>query len=620
MADRTVNKPTGPTKSFMTVGPTLHYSHANVRRCWGLAIVVFVGACVFWSKILTGRAFFLDPGLLADPSRWGLGQFIDKPISIYEYPWQILVLGVLMGIMGSSGVVISQLMSFRYSIPFIVSVAVVARLPLFAVILLISCIAVACRPLRFRSRFIAVALCLTPQLIYWGVFGGSENVDPLRWGISYSSWICAWFTGLAIAGIVIGIGHFTRYRPGLVWVVTAGFLGIAIFTFQSQISFSELDYQLYIAGNNPEELREFHDHDILNVLDEALEDSKSRKTINERFFPTDPEPLKKEMAEDIADHLSESEWPFWLDVPTQLQYQKKRRLLLAQYDYFIDKHPTNTRMPIALYYKGMLEEYIPDVRMFDRKGILSFHNNYPQRKSVPTWQKLFYGFAESDESLESRWRIAVYMAGRGEFTKAGEHCTIAKVRVKERLEELEKSPETENVSLPIFSQPRKSVMTVFKLKELLQRLNRFEALIGNEKNMESIAEKKRLAEFVTANPYHRSYGRRLEEMLEETKEGDRLRDNLLLAQIMLTENEQVRATRLHELSLAYPQSDGGIEALYKYAMLNVRLWKSTNTAEEEKIGYLLEGRSILNNFIEMHPESALVAEARSTLESLPQPK
>ena len=33
---------TGPTKSFMTIGPTLHYSHANVRRCWMLAIVVFV--------------------------------------------------------------------------------------------------------------------------------------------------------------------------------------------------------------------------------------------------------------------------------------------------------------------------------------------------------------------------------------------------------------------------------------------------------------------------------------------------------------------------------------------------------------------------------------------------
>ena len=41
MADRTQDKQTGPSKSFMTVGPTLHYSHANVRRCWGLAILVF---------------------------------------------------------------------------------------------------------------------------------------------------------------------------------------------------------------------------------------------------------------------------------------------------------------------------------------------------------------------------------------------------------------------------------------------------------------------------------------------------------------------------------------------------------------------------------------------------
>jgi hypothetical protein len=42
------------SKSFMAVGPTLHYSHENVQRCWLLAVVAFGLTCLFWSKIIGG--------------------------------------------------------------------------------------------------------------------------------------------------------------------------------------------------------------------------------------------------------------------------------------------------------------------------------------------------------------------------------------------------------------------------------------------------------------------------------------------------------------------------------------------------------------------------------------
>jgi len=47
-------RPEVASKSFMAVGPTLHYSHKNVQRCWLLAVVAFGVSCLFWSKILTG--------------------------------------------------------------------------------------------------------------------------------------------------------------------------------------------------------------------------------------------------------------------------------------------------------------------------------------------------------------------------------------------------------------------------------------------------------------------------------------------------------------------------------------------------------------------------------------
>ena len=619
MADRIQNKQTGPSKSFMTVGPTLHYSHANVRRCWGLAVLVFLGTCLFWSKIHTGAAFHPDLHLLIQPGRWGLSHFIGKPISIYEYPWQIVVLGLLMGIIGSSGVIISQLMSFRYSIPFILAVIFIARLPLLGIIVLISCLAVACRPLRFRSRFIAIALCMTPQLAYWGVFGGVGK-DPLLWGISYSSWIGAWLTGLGIAGIVIGVGHFTRYRPGLTWVVTGIFLAAAFFIFQSQISFSELDYQLYIAGNVPEELAEFRPHHLSQTLDDSINDPETRKEITSFFFPTDPEPLKKELINDIALYIVYNKWPFWFDAPAELQYQKKRELLLQQYDYFISKHPTSTRMPIALYYKGMLEEFIPDVGLLKNKGILSFSNNYPQSRSLPTWQRLFVDFPKSDESLEARWRIAMHEAGQQQFTKAADHCNFAKVRLSERINELKELPINSEVALPVFSKPQDSVMSPRKLEKLLQRLNKLEILIANAKQMQSEEAKSRLAQFIRLNPYQQEYAQILDSILKKTPENDALLDNLLLAKAILEENEPLRARKLLELNTEYPDTDGGIEALYKLGILNKKLWKSPEIKEENRSGYLQDARNILASFIKKYPDSYLVPDVQNKLGELPNPQ
>ncbi|GAG35037.1 unnamed protein product, partial [marine sediment metagenome] len=135
MASNGAEKASGPAKSFMTVGPTLHYSHKNVIRCWWLAVGVYVVTCLFWSRILTGTALELDSSGVMTYSAGSLGQFVVSPISIYEYPWQILVLGFLMGVLAVGPILVSQLLSFRYSLPMILAVVLIGRLGLFGAFL-----------------------------------------------------------------------------------------------------------------------------------------------------------------------------------------------------------------------------------------------------------------------------------------------------------------------------------------------------------------------------------------------------------------------------------------------------------------------------------------------------
>jgi len=604
------------SKLFLTVGPTLHYSHKNVQRCWFLAVVAFSLSCFFWSKIVNGAFWTFDFSVAATPALWRLGQSITTGVSIFEYPWQILVVGLLMGILAVVPVLISQLMSFRYSLLFILSVFFLANLPAFAICLLISCFAAACRPFRFRSRFIAIALCTAPQLIYWGFLGSAREAEPIKWGFSFAPWVCAWLIGLGIAGIVLGIGHYTRYRPGLVWVVTTVFLLLAIVTFEVRIGFDELDYQLYVAKNNPEQISEFHDHSIKEALDKTIRDPAIKKYLAGFFYPVDEISLREELKREIQDKLSHDRWPSWFIVPQELQYQTKRQWLLQQYDLFISKRSQSPRMPIALYYKAILSEYRPDIKVLGQKEVLHFYNDYPHQESLLVWYRLYEDFPESGESFEARWRIAKDWAGRAEFELADKLLADAQTMVARRLELLGKERTQVDTLFSLFQAPADSAMTMFKLADLQRRVNQLRNLIGPENRTDKPETGECLARFVMLDPKAADYAQGLDKLLEQTGDRDPLRDNILLAQTKLVADEQLRAEKLAQLHTEFQDTDGGIQALYGLARLKIGLYQGESNPEYKK-KYLSEARALLTSFTEKYPDSFLAEQVKKNLEDLP---
>jgi len=619
MEDKQTEKaPKVTSKSFMTVGATLHYSHKNVQRCWLLAVAAFSLSCLFWSKIVTGVFWSFSFQTLASVEFWRLDRFVTTGVSIFEYPWQILVLGLLMGILAIVPVLISQLLSFQHSLLFVLAVVFLANLPGFAICILVSCFAAACRPLRFRSRFIAIALCAAPQLIYWGFLGGVRGADPIEWGFSFAPWICAWLIGLGIAGLVLGIGHFTRYRPGLVWAFTTIFLFLAIVTFEVRIGFDELDYQLYVAKNNPEQAEEFHDHSITEALDDTIGNPVVRKYLAGSFYPTEPIPLRAKLKEKIQTQLRFDRWPSWFMVPPELKYQDKKRWLFEQYDLFIKRRPQSHRMPMALYYKALLSEYSPDINMFGQKEILHFYSDYPYERSRPIWWLLYEDFGNSPESIEARWRIARHLAGEGRFAQADQRLAEAQTMAAERLKLLEKEQARSDSFFGRFRPPADSAMTVSKLTELQRRLSHLRTLIGSENRTDGPASLDGLARFVMLNPHALDYALQLSELLEQTGDNGPLRDNVLLAKTKLIADEQLRAAKLSQLHDEFKGKDGGIEALYELALLKKNFWHQQSESNlEQKKKSLAETRAILKRFLDLYPESIFADQAKKLLSNLP---
>ena len=605
-------------KSFMTAGPTLHYSHTNVLRCWLLALAAYCLTCLLWSKVLTGSILSWNLNYFTSTRFWDLGPAIAAPISIFEYPWQILVLGTLMGVLAIVPVLISQLMSFSYSILFILAAGFLAGLPGLAVALLISCVAVACRPLRFRSRFISVALCTAPLLLYWGYFGRVSSAEPLQFGFSFAPWVCAWLVGLAMAGVVLGIGHFTRYKPGLVWLVTLIVLVAASVEFEMKIGFDELDYQLYIAKNDPEKISEFHDHSVKDALDRTVANRADVGYLEFYFYPDEPIALRAALKREMQEKLIWERWPTWFSVPDELKFAEKRLSLFDEYDKFIYLRPRSRRTAIALYYKGLLSEFSPDTEVLGRTETLHFYSDYPHDRSRAIWHDLYSKFGDSPESIEARWRIAGSWAGQGRFQHADDLLADAHAMALECLAKLQHSTEKPDGLFGLFSAPRDSVMTELKLTELIVRIEQLRILIGPENLQDADPAAERLATFVMLNPHSADYPMSLGELLRETADNDPLRDNILLAQIKIIPDEETRADRLSQLHHDFPKNDAGTQALYELARLKLRLYQaeSDQTAKNRR---LAETRDILANFVNLHPESIFTTQAKKNLAALPTP-
>ncbi len=640
MEGKETEKTPKASKSFLAVGPTLHYSHSNVQRCWLLAVIAFCITCLVWSRIVTGTFWAFDLDSPKVPDFWRLGQATVGGASIFEYPWQIVVLGLLMGILAVVPVLVSQLMSFGHSFIFVLAVFFLASLPGFALSLLVSCFAVACRPLRFRSRIIAIALCTAPQLLYWGFLGAPRGMEPLEWGFSFAPWVWAWIVGLTIAGLVLGIGHYTRYRPGLNWIFTTTTLLLALAVFEWQIGFDELDYQFYIADNSPEEVPQFHDHNLRDVIDQAIMDPATRKTLTGLFLPADPIPLRGELKREIQIQLNRDDrWPRWLEnvLPDELKYQDTRDWLSEQYDRFlnppqswwmpswlhqeiVERRSKSARMPIALYYKALLSELSPDLPGIRQDEVLHFYSDYAHGRSGELWFALYRDFGSALESAEARWRIARLLAGRGAFPQAATFLDQADALVLQQLGQRQEGVPASESLYSAFRPPAETVMTPAKLRDLRLRIRELQTLIGEENRAGTEGAPERLARFVALNPHSLDYEGQLEALLASVGQADGLRDNILLALAKLDPYDQRKAQRLTELHQEYQNTDGGMTALYELTRLKIGLWQQQEDSNETKRKLLAEARQTLAGFLTLYPDSFYADRVQRNLDGLPRPE
>jgi hypothetical protein len=144
------------------------------------------------------------------------------------------------------------------------------------------------------------------------------------------------------------------------------------------------------------------------------------------------------------------------------------------------------------------------------------------------------------------------------------------------------------------------------------------ALISAENRTAKVDSAMRLARFVMLNPHSPGYAIQLDGLLDEMGKNDPLRDNVLLAQVKLIPDEQLRTERLAELHKQYQNTDGGMQALYELALLKSHFWRQQEESNAEmKKRYLSDSRATLRSFLAIYPNSFYAEQVKKNLESMP---
>jgi len=193
---------------------------------WGVFLVVnllaFVVVNAFWRYLATGAWVDFTPAAYAADVAVPVGRFLVEPLSVFRYPWMILVTGVVLGCVIYVPVVAAVLYRLPFAMVFLAIVALVGHAPLLALTMGVGCVLAARTGWRSDMPFLAALLGLSPAVVYFGfayLGVSSQGTLPLQRWLLVAPLAMAMMLAVLASWPVLRLAKWTGYRPGVVWPV-----------------------------------------------------------------------------------------------------------------------------------------------------------------------------------------------------------------------------------------------------------------------------------------------------------------------------------------------------------------------------------------------------------------
>lgn len=608
-----------PVKRWFSDGATMHYLTPQRSLYWFINLVLFLLLTMFDRRIRTGSWFQID----VQYSSSELIPSLLSPLNIFEYPSQILLVGMLMALICTIPILMALLYNIWHAIPFIMIVMIIGQNFFLGLSLLVSCAAVSFEPMRFKSKFVALVLWLLPEVIYWALFSGDNpEKDVLRWAVLYAPWAVAFINCVLIFGVVIALGHFLRYRPGVVMPIFGALLAATVVFFHITIGMDEYDFQANVYQNSPKQLPTLQSKNILALLEKECAERMSKEPYLNPDIVMDELRLQWRWAFSIGPNTSSEA----ANYATIYFYSVKYNAIDEIEKFIKSMPPQNKRVADALFYIAKLHDTKVDPRALRDEDTLRYSGLIPTEQSEPYWRQILETYSNADVSIEARWRLARLYANRepqeGEsynFEHSIEllrdaHQRLTALLAQRHLEE-QKEPFASKWLGPLFMLPSPTVSRD-DLNYLKKRIGKDLLLLDKENRSGHLQHEQRLAEFIGLDTRQLDYEQRLKALSMNSPQPDPLIDNIELAQILLIADRDERILRLTDLAKRFEDHDGGIEAMLELALMFLAERERTdNFSDQQEL--LAQSRDYLQKIIAQRPESYAAEIAKENLANNP---
>ena len=342
-----------------------------------LALAAYAAVNVFWQYLATGD---WRGGLGNSLLSYGralvvpLGDILQRPLSIFSYPWMIPVIGLLLGVVVFVPILIAVLYRLPYVVLFLLVVGLVGNAPVLAMTLGLGCFLAAVTPLRSNMPLVACLLGLSPAALYLALAsfasGDAATLTPIQRGIPYAPMAIALGAAILASVVVLGVARLTKYRPGVVCPVLLIVTAVPIWLFFSKVGQAELDYALVVDRMDGP----------CTVFDPARVETWSRE---QRVEGLSDQRLRNRVAE---------------------KCESRRRGLIAACDRFLARHAGSPHVGAVLWLKGQCQDLQLDERALET-GTIRMTDTWPMPASREAWQLLTQDHSSDPQAAIAHWRL-----------------------------------------------------------------------------------------------------------------------------------------------------------------------------------------------------------------------
>ncbi|MCE5277267.1 MAG: hypothetical protein ABFD92_02800 [Planctomycetaceae bacterium] len=375
------------------------------KATWGktalpmtISAVLFAAVCAFQQYLTSGRWINFSAMAYLQDVKKPIGHILLNPLPVLQYPWMILITGLILAILVFVPVIVAVLYHLRFAAIFIVIQAVVSHTPVLAMVSAVGCLLAARTRLRSEMPFVAAILGLIPAAAYLHLMGylglNTATVMSLQRWVLYAPFLVATVAAVLACGMVLTLASLTGFRPGVIWPVLLALTAAPVTLFYTQVRADELDYRLLIEG--------------LPAGDALLETRKFSDW------------LKASNAQGLTGQTLENQ------IESDLKAQRSR--IFQSCKQFLESHPASRRAPEILWVQAQGMSLQVD-RQAMAAGLLAYTSTWPLQGSASDFTRLVQSFPSSQQAALARLQLAQLDLRNGKADAAIEHLLDAQKRL-----------------------------------------------------------------------------------------------------------------------------------------------------------------------------------------------